>query len=64
MMARRGIQLTYETVREWCDKFGPCLDEDPRLLDALLWRLNVEESPLQLATDRRHASIYGHPELG
>ena len=22
MMAKRGIQLTYETVREWCGKFG------------------------------------------
>ena len=21
-MAKRGVQLTYETVREWCDKFG------------------------------------------
>ena len=24
MMAERGVQLTYETVREWCQKFG-CL---------------------------------------
>lgn len=22
MMAERGVQLTYETVREWCQKFG------------------------------------------
>jgi len=22
MMAKRGVQLTYETVREWCRKFG------------------------------------------
>ena len=22
MMAKRGIQVTYETVREWCHKFG------------------------------------------
>jgi len=21
-MAKRGIQVTYETVREWCHKFG------------------------------------------
>ena len=24
-MARRGVLLTYETVRVWCDKFGPVL---------------------------------------
>jgi hypothetical protein len=23
MMAKRGVQLTYETIREWCHKFGP-----------------------------------------
>ena len=23
MMAKRGVQLTYETVRKWCEKFGP-----------------------------------------
>jgi putative transposase len=23
MMAKRGVQLTYESVREWCHKFGP-----------------------------------------
>jgi putative transposase len=23
MMAKRGVELTYETVREWCHKFGP-----------------------------------------
>jgi len=22
MMAKRGIQVTYETVRGWCHKFG------------------------------------------
>jgi len=22
VMAKRGIQVTYETVREWCHKFG------------------------------------------
>ncbi len=22
MMAARGVQLSYETVRRWCDKFG------------------------------------------
>ncbi len=30
MMARRGIQLTYETVREWCAKFGPYYAEELR----------------------------------
>ena len=23
MMARRGVELTYETVWQWCGKFGP-----------------------------------------
>jgi transposase-like protein len=27
-MAQRGIQLTYETVREWCGKFGPYFAEE------------------------------------
>jgi len=22
MMAKRGVPVTYETVREWCQKFG------------------------------------------
>jgi putative transposase len=22
MMAKRGVQVTYETVRKWCHKFG------------------------------------------
>jgi putative transposase len=30
MMAWRGVQLTYETVREWCDKFGPYFAEELR----------------------------------
>lgn len=30
MMARRGVQLTYETVREWCDKFGRYFAEELR----------------------------------
>ena len=30
MMALRGIELTYETVREWCDKFGPYFAEELR----------------------------------
>jgi putative transposase len=30
MMARRGVQLSYETVREWCDKFGPYFAEELR----------------------------------
>ena len=25
IMAKRGIQVTYETVREWCHKFGSLL---------------------------------------
>ena len=25
MMAKRGVRLTYETVREWCGKFGALL---------------------------------------
>jgi putative transposase len=30
MMAWRGVQLTYETVREWCCKFGPYFAEELR----------------------------------
>jgi putative transposase len=30
MMAWRGVQLSYETVREWCDKFGPYFAEELR----------------------------------
>ena len=33
MMALRGIELTYETVREWCDKFGPYFAEELRRRD-------------------------------
>ena len=27
-MAQRGIGLSYETIREWCDKFGPYFAEE------------------------------------
>jgi putative transposase len=30
MMAWRGVQLSYETVREWCNKFGPYYAEELR----------------------------------
>ena len=30
MMAMRGVQLTYETVREWCAKFGSHFAEELR----------------------------------
>jgi transposase-like protein len=32
MMAMRGVQLTYETVREWCGKFGSYFAEELRRL--------------------------------
>lgn len=31
-MAKRGVQLMYETVREWCRQFGPL--EDMPMSDA------------------------------
>jgi hypothetical protein len=39
MMAWRGVQLTYETVREWCDKFTPENDSREILTRGLIFEL-------------------------
>ena len=30
LLAERGLVLTYETVRQWCRKFGQCYANEPR----------------------------------
>jgi putative transposase len=29
LLAERGVVVTYETVRQWCQKFGPLRPETP-----------------------------------
>jgi len=68
MMARRGIELTYETVREWCGKFGPYFAEElrkknrPKLgakwfLDEVFLKINGVQHYLWRAVDQHGAVI-------
>jgi putative transposase len=68
MMAWRGVQLSYETVREWCDKFGPSFAEElrrrnkPRLgskwyLDEVFLKIKGVRHYLWRAVDQNGAVI-------
>ena len=68
MMAYRGIQLTYETIREWCDKFGPYFAEELRKrkqvplgskwsLDEVFLKINGVPHYLWRAVDQHGAVI-------
>ncbi|MBV9038026.1 MAG: IS6 family transposase, partial [Acidobacteriaceae bacterium] len=68
MMAYRGIQLTYETIREWCDKFGPYFAEELRKrkqvplgskwsLDEVFLKINGVQHYLWRAVDQHGAVI-------
>ncbi len=30
LLLQRGIQVSYETIRDWCGKFGPSITREPR----------------------------------
>lgn len=65
MMAKRGIQLTYETVREWCGKFGALYAEQLRKkrakvgskwhLDEVFIKMNGVQHYLWRAVDQHGA---------
>src|SRR5436190_984399 len=68
MVARRGVLLTYETVREWCDKFGPVLTEELKRrnrqklgskwhLDEVFVKMNGVQHYLWRAVDQNGAVI-------
>lgn len=68
MIAFRGVLLTYETVREWCDKFGPYFAEElrkkkrPKLgnkwfLDEVFLKINGVQHYLWRAVDQHGAMI-------
>ena len=68
MMARRGVQLTYETVREWCGKFGSHFAEELRrrnkwklgskwYLDEVFLKINGVQQYLWRAVDQNGAVI-------
>ncbi len=68
MMARRGVQLTYETVREWCGKFGSHFAEELRRrnkwklgskwhLDEVVLKINGVQQYLWRAVDQNGAVI-------
>jgi len=68
MMARRGVMLTYETVREWCAKFGPVLAEELKRrnrrklgnkwhLDEVFTKMNGIQYYLWRAVDQNGAVI-------
>ena len=46
----RGVRVSYETVREWCLKFGQpypmayIRNFEPNLLDHHYWRVRILES--------------------
>ena len=67
MMAFRGVLLTYETVRNWCDKFGPSYAAQlkrrrPKLgdkwhLDEVFLKMNGVQHYLWRAVDQHGAVI-------
>jgi hypothetical protein len=69
MLAMRGVSLSYETVREWCLKFGQTyangLRKSPRPGDR--WHLDEvflkdqRTSPLSLACSGSRWRRIGHP---
>ena len=66
-MAKRGVQLTYETVREWCRKFGPLYAAKLRKkrakigskwhLDEVFIKINGVQHYLWRAVDQNGATI-------
>jgi putative transposase len=67
MMAKRGVQLTYETIREWCRKFGPLYAAQLRKkrakigskwhLDEVFLKMNGVQHYLWRAVDQNGATI-------
>jgi putative transposase len=67
MMAKRGIQVSYETVREWCHKFGPVYAVELRKkrgrigtkwhLDEVFIKMNGVQHYLWRAVDQNGAVI-------
>jgi putative transposase len=67
MMAKRGVQLTYETVCEWCRKFGPLYAAQLRKkrakigskwhLDEVFLKINGVKHYLWRAVDQNGATI-------
>jgi putative transposase len=67
MMAKRGVQLTYETVREWCRKFGPLYAAKLRNqrakigskwhLDEVFLKINGVQHYLRRAVDQNETTI-------
>lgn len=67
VMAKRGVQLTCETVREWCRKFGPLYAAQLRKkrakigskwhLDEVFLKMNGVQHYLWRAVDQNGATI-------
>ena len=67
MMAFRGVQLSYETVRRWCDKFGKSYADKLRRkrpkpgdkwhLDEVFLKINGVQHYLWRAVDQHGAVI-------
>ena len=67
MMAFRGVLRTYETVRNWCDKFGPSYAtqlqrrrpklDDKRRLDEVFLKIRGVPPYLRRAVDQHGAVI-------
>jgi putative transposase len=67
MMAYRGIQLSYETIRRWCDAFGACYAAklrrrrpklgDKWFLDEVFLKINGMQHYLWRAVDQQGAVI-------
>ena len=62
MLAMRGIALTYETVREWCLKFGQTYANGLRLRSPRPGdRWHLDEVFLKIKCCRQHLIFYGAP---
>ena len=52
LLAKRGVIVSYETVRQWCRKFGPEYAQKYCQLELILARLDV--GPFENRTEYRH----------
>ncbi len=59
VLAKRGITVTYETIRQWCQKFGP---DYARSLNKRQGRLGIAGTAMKcLFRYKANATISGGP---
>ena len=52
LLAERGIIVSYETIRQWCEKFGP--------VSGFVWERGrlLSVAPAQRASEKENSNVY------